>query len=156
MRKATALISMLGCAAGLSEEYVRGNSALLWKNFKETHKKSYGADEESLRYQIFIQNMVEAASLEKANPKATFGASKFADLTKEEFKAWHNLKVPKKASPKAMFSEKEVSAALATSVDWRTKNAVTQVKDQGQCGSCWSFSSTGGRGAVECWICLKI
>jgi len=74
------------------------------------------------------------------------GITKFSDLTNQEYRDTYLTFRATRKSNSVASRPKETSfvTALPDEVDWRDKNAVTFVKDQGQCGSCWAFSTTGG------------
>merc|ERR1719197_1801244 len=69
------------------------------------------------------------------------GVNQFADLTPREFKALISRPLDRKMSYN--YAQLDANFEAPASIDWTQNGAVTPVKDQGQCGSCWAFSTTG-------------
>eukprot|EP01130_Rhizamoeba_saxonica_P000069 TRINITY_DN10093_c0_g1_i1.p1 TRINITY_DN10093_c0_g1~~TRINITY_DN10093_c0_g1_i1.p1 ORF type:complete len:323 (-),score=77.29 TRINITY_DN10093_c0_g1_i1:38-1006(-) len=106
------------------------------------HNKQYESEEEySYRKHVYAANLELIEAHNRKNLGYTLGINQFADLTAQEFGYMYNTLQQR---PSTLKNEVELfDLPTAATVDWRTKGAVTPVKNQGQCGSCWAFSATG-------------
>ncbi|PIN08739.1 Cysteine proteinase Cathepsin L [Handroanthus impetiginosus] len=130
----------------------------LYESWLVKHGKVYNAiGEKEKRFEIFKDNLKFIDEHNSVDRPYKVGLNRFADLTNEEYRSMFvsgrldrkarlmNRRVTNRYAGSNRYAVK-VGEELPESVDWRAKGAVAPVKDQGQCGSCWAFSTIG---AVE-------
>jgi KDEL-tailed cysteine endopeptidase len=119
--------------------------------FMLQHNKFYNSKEEySQRYRIYRDNVTKIRCHNAKNLPWTLAVNQYADLTWAEFAELKNIRPLEKKQRTNVVSLGDVS--VPDSIDWTTQGVVTEVKDQGDCGSCWAFSATG---AIESAWAIK-
>lgn len=128
-----------------SEDHARH----LFDKFKTRHNRTYQSTlEHEMRFRIFKNNLFKIEQLNKYEQgTAKYGITHFADMTSAEYRARTGLVIPREGDDvnhiRNPMAEIDEHMELPEAFDWRDLGAVSPVKNQGNCGSCWAFSVVG-------------
>ncbi|RLM66400.1 cysteine proteinase 1-like [Panicum miliaceum] len=135
--------------AGADGDELELNAEAHFASFVRRFGKSYrDEDERAHRMSVFKANLRRARRHQRLDPTAVHGVTQFSDLTPAEFR--RQFLGLRRSSARDLLKGSSAHKApilptdgLPTDFDWREHGAVGPVKNQGSCGSCWSFSTSG-------------
>ncbi|KAL7738275.1 hypothetical protein ACLKA6_006606 [Drosophila palustris] len=147
MKRIIAFLALIGCVQAISYADVLESE---WESFKTEYGKIYAnADEEQLRAQVFRDNkeMIDKHNENYLAGRETYemGVNQFTDLLPKEFESLMltGLNLTESSSLTDFTYTKPEDVEIPPAIDWRSMGAVTSVKNQDQCVSCWAFAAVG-------------
>ncbi|GAB4840490.1 hypothetical protein Ancab_021259 [Ancistrocladus abbreviatus] len=121
----------------------------LYERWMTNHTISRNPKEKHERFNVFKANVDYIDKVNKMGKPYKLRLNRYGDMTNIEFRTLYGLKIRQHRVVRPRANRRflyENALGLPASIDWRTRGAVTHVKDQGQCGSYWAFSTVA---AVE-------
>ncbi|KAL3835629.1 hypothetical protein ACJIZ3_010365 [Penstemon smallii] len=120
----------------------------LYEKWRSHHTISRDLTEKQKRFNVFKANVHHIHKVNQMDKPYKLKLNTFSDMTNHEFRNFYSSKIKHYRMlhgdrAKTGFVH-EKTEDLPPSVDWRKQGAVTGVKNQGKCGSCWAFSTVVG------------